>query len=63
VELLDEPWSHRGYEHAAEVVAWALADRIITPAISGMGTGGLERAYRLLTDSRPPRGFEGSLGQ
>ncbi len=50
----DEPWRFRGYEQGAEVLAWALGERTITPAIPDNEPKKLETAYRLLTGDPPP---------
>jgi hypothetical protein len=50
----DDPWNLRGYEQGAEVMAWALGERIMTPSIPGNGEGELETAYRFLTGHDAP---------
>jgi len=47
----DDPWNLRGYEQAAEVMAWALGERILTPSIPGNEPEKLGLAYRFLTGS------------
>lgn len=51
---LDVPWNLRGYEHGAEVMAWALGERIITPSIPDHEPEELELAYRALTGRELP---------
>jgi hypothetical protein len=50
----DDPWNLRGYEQGAEVMAWALGERIMTPSIPDNGERELEIAYRFLTGRSAP---------
>lgn len=50
----DDPWNRRGYEQGAEVMAWALGERIMMPSIPDNGAPQLEMAYRFLTGHNPP---------
>jgi len=52
----DEPWEHRGYEQAAEVLAWGLGERIITPSIPDNDFEQLCDAFEFLTGVAPPPG-------
>jgi hypothetical protein len=49
-----DPWNGRGYEQGAEVMAWALGERIMTPSIPDNGSDQLAIAYRLLTGHAVP---------
>jgi hypothetical protein len=67
-----DPWNLRGYEHGAEVMAWALGERILTPSIPDNEPEKLGIAFRFLTggelpmrpilDAKPParRAIQGS---
>ena len=51
----DSDWSERGFEHAAEVIAWALLDeeqRIFT--VPNTQPESFAEAYTLLTRRAPP---------
>jgi hypothetical protein len=50
----DDPWNVRGYEQGAEVMAWALGERIMTPSMMDNGEGKLEIAYSFLTGQDAP---------
>jgi hypothetical protein len=50
----DVPWNLRGYEHGAEVFAWALGERIITPSIPDNEPEKLELAFRMLSGRELP---------
>jgi hypothetical protein len=52
----DEPWELRGYEQAAEVLAWGLGERIITPSIPDNDFEQLCGAFEFLTGVAPPPG-------
>jgi hypothetical protein len=43
------PWELRGYEQAAELIAWVLGERIITPKIPDNDPALLASAFELLT--------------
>jgi hypothetical protein len=43
------PWRQRGFEHAAEIVAWAIGERILTPTLPNVEPEQLAEAYRALT--------------
>lgn len=54
------PWRVRGYEQGAEIIAWALGERILTPSIPHVEPERLEAAFELLTGSvMPPAGPPG----
>jgi hypothetical protein len=42
-------WSLRGYEQGAEIIAWALGERILTAQVPSNGPAELELAFELLT--------------
>lgn len=44
-----DPWELRGYEQGAEIIAWVLGERILTPLIPFEDSGDLDVAFRLLT--------------
>ena len=44
-----DPWELRGYEQGAEIMAWVLGERILTPLIPFEDSGDLDVAFRLLT--------------
>lgn len=48
------PWRERGYEQGAEIIAWALGERILTPSIPDVEPERLEAAFELLTGSAMP---------
>lgn len=50
----DEPWPERGWEQAAEIVAWGVGDRVLTPVIPDNSPEDVRTAYELLTGSPPP---------
>lgn len=47
----DVPWRERGFEHAAEILAWHLGDRILTPTVPDNEPEQLEAAVDVLTDA------------
>ncbi len=49
-----DTWSLRGYEQAAEIMAWALGERILTPQIPDNEPIRLARGFELLTGLAPP---------
>jgi len=49
-----DPWNERGYEHAAETMAWGLGTRILTAQIPDNDPGSLAEAYELLTGTSFP---------
>jgi hypothetical protein len=49
-----DAWRDRGCEHAAEIIAWELGERVLTPSIDGAGTLEMASAYELLTGRPPP---------
>jgi hypothetical protein len=44
----DVPWRERGFEHAAEILAWHLGDRILTPTVPDNEPERLETAVDFL---------------
>lgn len=46
-------WDERGFEHAAETLAWALGHRYIAPGIPDHGPARLSAAFELLTGGLP----------
>jgi hypothetical protein len=48
------PWQVRGYEQAAETMAWALGDRILSPQIPDNHPAQLVAAFELLTGAPLP---------
>jgi hypothetical protein len=44
-----DAWELRGYEQGAEIIAWVLGERILTPQIPFEDSGDLDVAFRLLT--------------
>jgi len=44
-----DPWELRGYEQGAEIIAWSLGERILTPQIPYAEWEDLDVAFRLLT--------------
>jgi hypothetical protein len=51
---LDVPWDDRGYEHAAEIIAWGLGHRYLAPSIPDRDPARLAPAFELLTGVAPP---------
>jgi hypothetical protein len=49
-----DAWGLRGYEQGAEIMAWALGERILTPQIPDNAPIQLARGFELLTGSAPP---------
>jgi hypothetical protein len=49
-----ETWALRGYEQGAEIMAWALGERILTPRIPDNEPMQLARGFELLTGIAPP---------
>ena len=49
-----DPWNLRGYEHGAEVIAWALGERVLTPSIPDNEPEKLGVAFRFLTGGELP---------
>ena len=49
-----DAWGLRGYEQGAEIMAWALGERILTPQIPDNEPIQLARGFELLTGSAPP---------
>ena len=47
-------WEERGYEQGAEIMAWALGTRILTPQIPGNDPEQIAGAYELLTGQSLP---------
>jgi hypothetical protein len=47
-------WDERGYEQGAEIMAWALGTRILTPQIPDNDPGQIAGAYELLTGQSLP---------
>jgi hypothetical protein len=50
-----DPWELRGYEQGAEIMSWALGERILTPQIPGNDQGSIEEAYEFLTGIGTPQ--------
>jgi hypothetical protein len=50
-----DPWELRGFEQGAEIMSWALGDRILTPQIPDNDQRQLAQGFRLLTGMDPPR--------
>lgn len=48
-----DPWALRGYEQGAEIVSWAIGERILSPQIPDNDPEKLELAYRSLTGVAP----------
>jgi hypothetical protein len=49
-----DPWELRGYEQGAEIMAWELGDRILSPQIPDNEPEKLEIAYGLITGHQAP---------
>ena len=49
-----DAWGLRGYEQGAEIMAWALGERILTSQIPDNEPIQLARGFELLTGSAPP---------
>jgi hypothetical protein len=53
----DALWDDRGYEHAAEIIAWGIGDQsdgILAPSIPGNEPAALAVAFRMLTGRSLP---------
>src|SRR5262245_13408068 len=48
-----DPWRMRGYEQGAEMIAWALGERILTTPIPDNAPPQLAGGFRLLTGAAP----------
>ena len=57
-----DAWRMRGYEQGAEVLAWGLGERILTPSIPNNDPTQLVRAFRLLTGVAPLGSIEVAAG-
>ena len=55
-----DTWSARGFEQGAEIMSWALGERILTPEIPNNDPGQMTRAYELLTGAASPPRTSGS---
>jgi hypothetical protein len=49
-----EPWTRRGYEQAAEVFAWEIGERVLTPSIPNDDAVAMRRAFEVLVGDEPP---------
>jgi hypothetical protein len=58
-----DTWALRGYEQGAEIMAWALGERILTPQIPDNEPIQLARGFELLTGSAPPAFTDASSEQ
>ena len=47
-------WGDRGYEQGAEIMAWALGDRILTAQIPQNDAARLAEGFELLTGAETP---------
>lgn len=47
-----DPWELRGYEQGAEIIAWTIGERILTPSIPDNEPSEIASAYELLTGNR-----------
>ena len=48
------PWEERGFEHAAEIIAWGLLDQdLLLTSIGETDTRKLAEAFELLTGRKP----------
>jgi hypothetical protein len=47
-------WGHRGYEQGAEIISWALGDRILTAQIPKNGAARLAAGFDVLTGVETP---------
>ena len=45
-----DPWRLRGFEQAAEIMAWMLGERILTAQVPGNRPSELEAAFELITE-------------
>ena len=50
-----DPWELRGFEQGAEIVAWALGERILTAQIPDNGPSQLTRAFEMLVGRSLPQ--------
>lgn len=57
----DTPWGERGGEHAAEIMAWYLGDRILMPTVPDNGPEQLEGAVAVLLGGDLPSYTTGVL--
>ena len=55
-DAASDPWRLRGCEQAAEIVSWALGERILTPQINDDDPDRIDEAYRVLTGQPLPPG-------
>ena len=53
----DDPWELRGYEQAAEILAWGLGERILTPSIPDNDPVQLSAGFELLTGVEAPSAY------
>jgi hypothetical protein len=50
-----DPWERRGYEQGAEVISWAIGERILGAQVSDNDPEALEAGFEILTGIAPPR--------
>jgi hypothetical protein len=55
-----DPWELRGYEQGAEIISWALGERILSAQIPDNEPSALEAAFEVLTGNAPPAQRSGS---
>jgi hypothetical protein len=49
-----DPWARRGYEQGAEIISWAIGERILTAQVPDNDPVDLLAAFEVLTGSRLP---------
>jgi hypothetical protein len=49
-----DPWALRGYEQGAEIISWALGERILSPQVPDTDPDEIASGYELLTGRRFP---------
>ena len=50
----DYPWLSRGWEQAADIVAWGIGERIVSPRVPDASPDELSHLFRLLTGTPLP---------
>src|SRR3990172_4300735 len=50
-----DPWQERGYEQGAEIISWAIGERVLTAQISDNHPAALEAGFEILTGIAPPQ--------
>ena len=50
----DAPWALRGWEQAADILAWGIGDGVLLPPVPANDVPSLTSAFELMTGEPPP---------